>query len=141
MYPLLAYFRYKDSGKLKIATTTSTSNTPSTNETLLILCRYLEIYVEQTKLPKIEIVNRVRKSLRPMNPKRLPWITFKSELEKMVNAQVAAAWIPLQPRDLYMGMRKRPPPSPMPLKSPAMQLILVTKEILSSTTLLEVDVT
>lgn len=60
--PLLTYFEYKDKGKLISAITTKNSRIPSTIDTLFIFCKYLEMYVEQMKLPNIETENRIAKS-------------------------------------------------------------------------------
>lgn len=59
---------------------------------------------QQTKLPKIAPVKRTEKSSKPINPNKAPWITFNKELKKTVKEQVAAAWIELQPKVLYIGI-------------------------------------
>ena len=125
-YPLLTYFEYKERGKLIRAITTKNSKIPSTIDTRLIFCRYREIYVEQKKLPEIEIEKRTIKSSNLIIPNKMPCITFKSEPEKIVKEQVAAAWIGLQPNALYIGIKKSPPPNPIPLNKPVRQLFYTT---------------
>lgn len=93
----------------------------------MILWRYLGIKVEQIKLPKIDAVNKTKKSSNPIIPNIMPCITFNNELEKIVNEHVAVAWIELHPKDLYAGIKKNPPPLPKPLNIPANKLLLVTK--------------
>lgn len=87
------------------------------------------------KLPKIEIENSIVKSSKPMIPKRTPWMTLSNDPDKIVNEQVAAAWIGLHPKALYMGIKNSPPPKPIPLKIPVKKLFSVTSFMFYSTTL------
>ncbi len=64
------------------------------------------------------MVNNTEKSSKEIIPNILPWITFKRDPENIVKEHVAVAWIELQPNDLYIGIKNKPPPSPIPLKIP-----------------------
>lgn len=106
------YFIANDTGKLINANVSKVRKIASTKDTRFIFCKYWGTKDEQMKLPRMAIVNSTAKSSTPMTPKRTPWMTLSNEPEKIVNEQVAAAWIELHPRDLYMGIRKIPPPKP-----------------------------
>ncbi len=70
-----------------------------------------------------------------MTPRRIPWITLSKDPDKIVNEQVAAAWIGLHPKALYIGIKKIPPPNPSPLKIPVKNPFSATILIFFSTTL------
>ncbi len=79
--------------------------------------------------------NNIEKSSNPMIPKRIPWITLSNDPDRIVKEQVAAACIGLHPKALYIGIKKSPPPNPIPLKIPVKKLFSVTNLMFYSTIL------